>query len=196
MSSEKSNKFKRDFYSRPTLDVINDIIGKIIVYDSSKGRLSARIVEAEAYIGEDDPACHAAVGKTERNEVMFGMPGFTYIYFIYGMYHCLNFVTEPEAKPAAILIRGAEPLDGIEIMKQNSLSNNERNLLNGPGKFCRSFGLDRKHNGLDLTGEIIYLESDSYKPKKIITTPRIGIKQGKNRLWRFYDTASDCVSRK
>lgn len=185
----------RSFYTRPTLEVLEDVIGKTIVYRSPKGTLSARISEAEAYIGQDDPACHAAVGRTERNSIMFSNGGYTYIYFIYGMYHCLNFVTEDETRPAAVLLRGAEPLEGIGLMLENSPGKNRENLLNGPGKFCRSFGLTRDENGTDLTGDKIYLRDDGYKPKNIAKTPRIGIASGKDLLYRFYDMDSFSITK-
>ncbi|MEW6412287.1 MAG: DNA-3-methyladenine glycosylase [Candidatus Zixiibacteriota bacterium] len=196
MVARKSKKLPRLFYNRPTLEVARDLLGKVIVYNSSEGRLSARIVEVEAYIGQDDPACHAARGKTKRNAVMFGEPGHTYVYFIYGMYYCLNFVTEPENQAAAVLIRAAEPLEGIEIMEQNSPRSTEQLLLSGPGKFCRSFGLTREHNGLDLTGDIIYIEDHPDRPARIVTTPRIGINNARDKKWRFCDASSPALSRK
>lgn len=195
MPTSRIRKIPRSFYNRPTLQVAPELIGKFVVFNSPRGKLSARIVEVEAYIGEDDPACHAARGKTKRNAVMFGKPGFTYIYFIYGMYHCLNFVTEAEGKAAAVLLRAAEPHKGIEIMRLLSPGLKDDRLLAGPGKFCRSFGLTREHNGLDLTGSTIYLEDHHLRPKKIITAPRIGINHGVERPWRFYDAASTAVSR-
>ena len=195
MSASKNKKLPRSFYNRPTLDVAGDLIGKFIVYNSLDGRLSARIVEVEAYIGTDDPACHAARGKTKRNVVMFGKPGFTYIYFIYGMYHCLNFVTEKEGHAAAVLLRAAEPFEGIEIMKQNSPRQRQHRLLSGPGKFCRSFGLTRDQNELDLTGDILFLEDRRIESPNIIRTPRIGINHGTELLWRFCDADSEAISK-
>jgi len=194
MSVSKNKKLPRSFYDRPTLDVAGDLIGKFIVYDSPGGRLSAKIVEVEAYIGTDDPACHAARGKTRRNAVMFGKPGFAYVYFIYGMYYCLNFVTEKEGHAAAVLLRAAEPSEGIDIMKQNSPRQKQHRLLSGPGKFCRSFGLTRDHNELDLTGDILYLEDHRIGSSNIIRTPRIGINHGTELLWRFCDADSEAIS--
>ena len=187
-------KLPRAFYNRPTLKVAENLIGKYIVYNAPSGRLSARIVEVEAYIGSDDPACHAARGKTPRNAVMFGKPGFTYIYFIYGMYYCLNFVTEKESRAAAILLRAAEPVEGINLMKKGSTKTKPQRLLAGPGKFCRAFGLTRAQNGLDLTGDVIYLEDRNTGADNIIRTPRIGINHGTELNWRFCDADSDAVS--
>lgn len=190
----KIAKLNRDFYVRPTLEVAGDLIGKFLVFKSKDGLLSARLVEVEAYIGEDDPACHAAVGKTERNEVMYNIGGFSYIYFIYGMYHCFNIVTEHEGFPAAVLVRGAEPIDGIEIMKNRYKDINNNRLSDGPGKLCKAFNLSREHNGLDLTGGSLYLEDRGYYPSKIERSKRIGIKKGIEKLWRFYEPASPYVS--
>ena len=133
MPSRLSKKLSRSFYDRSTLEVAPDLLGKSIVFHSSDGMLSARITEVEAYIGQDDPACHAARGKTERNSVMFGPPGFSYVYFIYGMYHCLNFVTESDGRAAAVLLRAAEPEVGLELMLTRSTSN-KRHELHRPGQ--------------------------------------------------------------
>ncbi|UCG63259.1 MAG: DNA-3-methyladenine glycosylase [Candidatus Zixiibacteriota bacterium] len=188
-------KLPRSFYNRPTLKVAADLIGKYIVFESPAGTMSARIVEVEAYIGQGDPACHAARGKTKRNAVMFGKPGFTYVYFIYGMYYCLNFVTEREGFPAAVLLRAAEPVEGIDLMKKHSPRQKEHRLLAGPGKFCKTFGLTRTHNGLDLTGHTIYLEDRQGEPGNVVTTPRIGINHGAELKWRFLDADSSAVSK-
>jgi DNA-3-methyladenine glycosylase len=184
----------RDFYLRPTLTVARDLIGKYLVFETGSGLLSARLVEVEAYIGESDPACHAAVGKTQRNEVMYGQGGFSYIYFIYGMYHCLNVVTEREGFPAAVLVRGAMPVDGIDVMKSRYANPDANKLTNGPGKICKAFDLTKAHNGLDLVGENLYFEDRGYKPSKIERTSRIGIKKGTEKKWRFFEPASDYVS--
>jgi DNA-3-methyladenine glycosylase len=175
--------------------VAPELIGKYIVYRSPLGKLSAKIVEVEAYIGQDDPACHAARGRTQRNAVMFGPPGFAYVYFVYGMYHCLNFVTEPEGSPAAVLLRAAEPEKGEDAMSRLSPGNSGCDLLNGPGKFCRSFGLTRDQNGLDLTGNRIYLEDRLVAVTQIRQSTRIGVRNGADRQWRFYDRDSKAVSK-
>ena len=195
-SELSSNKLDRAFYARPTLDVARDLIGKIVVYHSQRNLLMARIVEVEAYIGENDPACHAAVGRTKRNEIMFGQPGLAYIYLIYGMYNCLNFVTECEGFPAAVLLRAAEPIEGIESMKRRSSGNSERIMLSGPGKFCRAFGLTRKQNGLDLTGKRLYLADLEDCVAVVEKRRRIGISKGVELLYRFIDSNSKSLSRK
>jgi len=188
-------KLHRSFYARPTLEVARDLLGKYLVYHSPQGKLSARIVEVEAYIGTDDPACHASKGRTKRNAIMFGPPGFAYIYFVYGMYHCLNFVTEPEGFPAAVLLRAAEPELGLDIMRSLSPGKRGNHLLDGPGKCCRSFGLTRDQNGLDLTGDRMYLEDHAIVTVNTGRSPRIGVKVGTNRQWRFYDKDSQAVSK-
>jgi DNA-3-methyladenine glycosylase len=194
MPSRPHNKLPRSFYERHTLEVAPELLGKYIVYHSPHGKLSARIVEVEAYIGENDPASHAYRGKTPRNAIMFGPPGYAYIYFIYGMYHCLNFVTEPEGKAAAVLLRAAEPDEGEEIMQRLAGGKRSGALLGGPGKFCRAFGLTRAQNGLDLTGDRLYVENRSETVAHIRRTKRIGIKAGNDRLWRFVDADSPAVS--
>jgi len=190
-----SKRLNRSFYNRPTLTVSRELLGKVIVYRSKVGRLSARIVEVEAYIGQDDPACHAARGMTKRNAVMFGKPGVSYIYFIYGMYSCFNIVTESAGYPAAVLIRAAEPVDGLDQMLATAPSRTPKTVLSGPGKFCRSLGLTTEHSGIDLTGKELYLEDRSLAPRRIVASERIGIKKGTELLWRFYDPESESVSR-
>ncbi len=189
-----SRKLSRSFYDRPTLQVARELLGKIICYRSAGGELSARIVEVEAYVGEDDPACHAAPGPTKRNQIMYGKPGFSYIYFIYGMYYCFNIVTERKGYPAAVLLRAAEPCDGIDVMKENSPRCRTSTILTGPGKFCRAFGLTARESGIDLTGSVIFLRDDGFKPGEIATSSRIGIRKGADLLYRFYLADSGAVS--
>lgn len=187
-------RLKRDFYERPTLDVAHDLLGKIFVSED-KVRISGRIVELEAYIGEDDPACHARFGMTGRNKVMFGPGGFTYVYFIYGMYNMLNFVTEPEGFPAACLIRALEPLEGLEIMSKNRKTEKLINLTNGPGKLCTAFGLSVKQTGIDLTKGVLGVEDDGFKVAKMGKSGRIGIRNGTKREWRLYIDGNRFVSK-
>ena len=140
----------------------------------------------EAYIGQDDPACHACRGKTKRNEPMFGPAGHLYVYFTYGMYHCANIVTEKKGFPAAVLIRSIEPMDGIEIMRKRRKK--DYHLADGPGKLCIALGMTKKsHNGVDLCKKPdCYVYDDGFAPKKIQSSPRIGIRVGLNKKWRFY----------
>jgi DNA-3-methyladenine glycosylase len=165
-------RLTKDYFLQPTLHVAQDLLGKILIFGDYQGI----ITETEGYRGQDDPACHATKGKTLRNSVMFGPPGYTYVYFIYGMYFCLNIVTEEENFPAAVLIRGLY------------LLNPELKNLDGPGKLCKHLGITRQHNGIDLTlAEDFYVRDNNLKPK-YITTPRIGIKVGIDKLWRFKAT--------
>lgn len=156
----------REFYNRPTLDVARDLLGKRIVFFGKSGI----ITETEAYIGIDDPACHAAKGKTARTAVMFGKPGFSYVYLIYGMYYCLNFVTEEEGFPAAVLIRG--------VMC-------DEKHFDGPGKLCKYFGITKEHNEIDIVSSNDFFVEDIGLSPSFKTTKRIGISQGKDKLWRF-----------
>ena len=194
MPAKKPTKLNRNFFERPTLQVARELLGKQIVFNGRHQKLSARIVEVEAYIGKNDPACHAFRGKTKRTAVMFGPGGVSYVYFIYGMYHCLNFVTEKEDFAAAVLLRAAEPEEGLQAMKKNSPGCKEKDLLRGPGRFCRSFGISKVHSGLDLSGETIYLEDRQREVKSIGKTTRVGIKEGAGLLWRFYDKNSQMIS--
>lgn len=175
-------KLNRAFFQRPTLEVAPDLLGKIL----KLGPCTGRINEVEAYIGQDDPACHAARGKTERNKVMFGRAGHLYVYFTYGMYHCANIVTEAEHFPAAVLLRSVEPMEGRALMEKRR--GKKEHLADGPGKFCIAFGMTKQsHNGLDLcAGEENGLFDDGFKPVKIRQSKRIGIKVGLDKKWRFY----------
>lgn len=190
-------KLERDFYLRPTLDVARDLIRKTILFNHPSGLMAADIVETEAYVGESDPACHAAPGRTKRNGIMYEVGGRAYLYLIYGMYHCFNIVTERGDFPAAVLIRAVEPVSGLEIIKRHSpVANKGRALTDGPGKFCRAFDLTLEQNGLDLTGDILYLEHRQKKEPRIEISRRIGISKGVDKMWRFFDADSDCASRR
>lgn len=171
----------RSFYARPTLEVAPELLGKILHH----GDISARIVEIEAYRADDDPASHAYRGLTPRNQIMFGAPGHLYVYFIYGMYYCANIVCEKEDKAGACLIRAVEPLEGVERMKTNRALARGYGLSNGPGKLCMAMALDKSHNGSDLTVGDIYLSDDGHEPK-IKNSPRIGIRVGTEKKWRYF----------
>jgi DNA-3-methyladenine glycosylase len=206
-------RLNREFYNRSTLEVARELLGKYLVVKKEGTYVSGKIVETEAYIGPDDPASHAYRGMTPRNQVMFGDPGYAYVYLTYGMHHCLNFVTERKGFPAAVLIRALEPTDGIEIMKRrrNTVENPDlrskssgsktkggddlKNLTNGPAKLCQALGIDRTLNRADLCADIIYVEDRGNKPTKIISTSRIGVKEGKDKKWRFYIENNEFVSR-
>lgn len=149
--------------------------------------MRARIVETEAYRAADDPACHAFRGRTERTTVMFGPPGRAYVYFSYGCHWMLNIVAHEEGNAAAILVRAAEPLAGLEQMRVNRGVEKDVDLLSGPGKLCRAFGILGGDNGVDLlAGEDLRLEAGA-TPKHVLAGPRIGISQGVDFPWRFMD---------
>jgi DNA-3-methyladenine glycosylase len=184
MTETFSNPLPRAFFDRPTLIVAQELLGKFLIRETSHGRLPARIVDVEAYVGPEDKACHASKGRTKRTEIMFGPPGFTYVYMIYGMYYCLNLVTEREEFPAAILIRGLE----IDEVKEGGISIIR---IDGPGRVCRFLEIDRTDNGIDATlGTTIWIEDRGQKFSRnhIHTLPRIGIDyagEWAKKPWRY-----------
>ena len=176
------SKLSRSFYNRPTLTVAKELIGKHLYFYDCIGE----IIETEAYIGKNDPACHACNGKTPRNKAMFGLPGYSYVYFIYGMYFCLNFVTENDGFPAAVLIRALKPVKGIESMKMKRNITDFNNLTSGPGKLCQALGISKKFNNIDIcNNKNFYVKDCGFMIENIKTTPRIGIKNGQDLLYRF-----------
>lgn len=180
------------FYTRSTLEVARDVIGKILVH-RYRGRVrSGRIVEAEAYT--DDPASHAHRGLTRRNGVMFGPAGVAYVYFIYGMYYCFNIVTEREGTPGAVLIRALEPLEGIDAMRRRRSVRSVHQLANGPGKLCEAMAIGRRHSGMSLLEDGLFLVDDGFVPPTIRQTPRIGIRAAADRPWRFILDGHPCVT--
>ena len=194
----------RKFYNRSTLKVARELLGKHLVVKKGRNYVSGKIVETEAYVGKNDPASHAHQGMTPRNKVMFGDPGYAYVYLTYGMHHCLNFVTERKGFPAAVLIRAVEPTDGIQIMKRRRKIADLKNLTSGPAKLCQAFGIDRTLNGADLCSDIIYVEDRGVnrtvqargnKPTKAVSTSRIGVNEGKEKKWRFHIENNEFVSR-
>ena len=210
-------RLQRAFYARDTLTVARHLLGQRLVriLDGSTGltaggstefaaggqRLSGRIVEVEAYIGQGDQACHAARGLTPRTKVMFGPPGRAYVYFIYGMYHCLNVVTEREGFPAAVLIRALEPLEGLPLMRRHRPGHLDQELTNGPGKFCQALGITREMNGIDMArSEVLFIEKETPVPDEAVqTTPRINVRGDERALtvrWRFVIRGSPFCSRR
>jgi DNA-3-methyladenine glycosylase len=195
------------FYARPTLDVLHDIIGKVLVHDLHGRRVSGVIVEAEAYIGESDPACHAAPGPTARNAPLYGPPGRAYVYLNYGLHYLVNAVTEQAGSPAAILIRALEPLEGVDVMRCRRLRARRRastpaggrtihstDLCRGPGNLTVALGVSLKQNTLDLTAGPLTIEDHGIRAAHLAWTPRIGIRVGVDRPWRCYWKGNRCVS--
>lgn len=170
---------KRDFYLQPTLKVARELLGKKLCY----GMLEGRIVETEAYL-KNDRACHASRGMTPRNKIMFGPGGHAYVYFTYGMHHCMNVVTQAEGVAEAVLIRAVEPLKSVDAMIENR--GKSEHVADGPGKLCQAFGIGKGLNGVDMTRGDFVVRDDGFRPKKIEKSARIGIKLDADKLWRFY----------
>lgn len=188
----------REFYDRDTLTVAKDLLGCLLVREYEGERLVGRITETEAYIGRCDKACHAyGYKRTPRTETLFARPGTAYLYLIYGMYTCLNFVTERSGEPAAVLIRGVEAVEGAQAMARlrfgkglNELTAYQRkNFLNGPGKVCKGMALDRKLNGHDLLTPPLYVLPREGTVGEIHCGPRIGVdyaQEARDFPWRFW----------
>ncbi|MDR5708226.1 MAG: DNA-3-methyladenine glycosylase [Armatimonadota bacterium] len=185
----------RSFFARPTLAVARELVGALLVRVLPDGvRLVGRLVEVEAYLGPQDPASHA-YRRTARSAIMWGPPGIAYVYFTYGNHHCLNVVTEPEGTPGAVLLRAAEPLEGLRVMQRLRGVEEVRLLCSGPGRLTQAFAIDLSFNGIDLTRPgPLYLTPGS-PPPRIRATPRIGIRRARDRLWRFVDPESPFLSR-
>ena len=181
----------RRFYNRRTVEVARGLLGKVLRH----GETSGIVVETEAYLGEDDLAAHSSRGITDRTRVIFGPPGHAYVYFIYGMYECLNIVAEPAGKPGCVLIRAIEPLDGIEIMRQRRPTvTKPEALASGPGKLTLALGITRALNGADVTKGPLAVE-DRKATVDVVTTTRIGITHCADWPLRFYIRGSRFVSR-
>jgi DNA-3-methyladenine glycosylase len=193
MGARLGSILPRSFYDRPTVDVARDLLGKVLKH----GETAGVIVETEAYLGAEDLAAHSARGLTDRTRVIFGPPGHAYIYLIYGMYECLNLIAEPEGKPGCVLIRAIEPILGTEIMRvRRPAARAPEQLASGPGKLALALGINRSHNGVDVTRGPITVRRQFDKPSvEIITTPRIGITHCADWPLRFYIADNRFVSR-
>ena len=191
---------RRSFYDRPTLDVARDLIGKVLVHETRAGLVSGVIVEAEAYIGESDPACHAAPGPTKRNAPLYGPPGIAYVYLNYGIHYLVNAVTEAEGWPAAVLIRALEPRDGIPSMRRRRAGAKRgsdialNDLCRGPGNLTRALGIDLRQNLLDLTRSSLRIEDQKLPPRPLRWSRRIGINVGVEHEWRVAAADSPAIS--
>jgi len=185
----------RSFYARPSTAVARDLLGRWFVRRLPGATLVGRVVECEAY-QDDDPASHSYRGLTARTEVMFGPPGHLYVYFTYGMHFCMNVVTGREGEGSAVLLRAAEPLAGIELMRQLRGGAVDRMLCSGPARLTQSLAIGRHHNGLDLVaGRELFLARGAPIPDdRVGTGPRVGISLGRDRPWRFFDERSRFVS--
>jgi DNA-3-methyladenine glycosylase len=193
-------RLPRSFYDRPTLQVLEAIIGKVLVHQVRGRRTAGLIVEAEAYIGEDDPACHAAPGPTRRNAPLYGPPGHAYVYLNYGLHHLVNAVTEAEGSPAAVLVRALEPIEGIALMRERRLrarrgrrSPSRRRidipdaaLCRGPGNLTVALAIDLGQNGADLTTGPLAIEDHGVRVHELEWSPRIGLTVGTEAHWRCH----------
>ncbi len=202
-------KLEREFYNRDSVTVAKELLGKYLVHVVENEELIGKIVEVEAYMGPTDKAAHSYNNRrTDRNEIMYGGPGFSYVYIIYGMYNCMNVVVEQPGKPQAILIRALEPTKGMKAMSRfrygkayEELSKKEKlGLTSGPGKLCKALNVDRTQNGLDLCGEKLYILKDkSEEAFEMVSSTRINIdyaEEAKDFQWRFYIKGNPYVSKK
>jgi DNA-3-methyladenine glycosylase len=200
-------KLPRSFYDRPTLDVARELLGKTLVHVRQGTTTSGVIVEVEAYIGESDPACHAAPGPTTRNAPLYGPPGFAYVYLNYGIHSLFNVVSEREGSPAAILVRALDPLDGIDVMRRRRAKEMkgrrtrsprdriaQHDLCRGPGNLTMAMGITLRENRADLVGACLYVDDRRVAVGGIASGPRIGIRVGTERPWRFWVEGHPAVS--
>jgi DNA-3-methyladenine glycosylase len=203
--SHNSRQFRplpRSFYERDPRLVAPDLLGKILVRRQGRELLTGRIVEVEAYLGADDPAAHASIGKTTRNAVLFGPPGYAYVYFIYGNHYCLNVSCLPDGTPGGILFRALEPLDGIdEMFKLRGIAQDSdlRRLTSGPGRLAAAFGITRERdNGKDLTDaqSDLYIADDGTPGPRVLITKRIGITKAAEMPLRYIVAENRFVSGK
>jgi DNA-3-methyladenine glycosylase len=193
----------KNFYQDPTVKIAQNLLGTYLVHNSAEGRAIGRIVETEAYLYRDDPACHAHRGMTKRNTVMFGPAGRSYIYFIYGMYYCFNVVTGKVGDGEAVLIRALEPVSGLKLMQARRKTTDIHKLCSGPAKLVLALGISGRQNGMCLrTGPIRIHSRESFplidkgeRKFEVATTTRIGISQASHLPLRFYIKDNSYVSR-
>jgi DNA-3-methyladenine glycosylase len=194
----------REFYDRPTLDVARELIGKVLVCRGRAGQTAGAIVEVEAYIGESDAACHAAAGRTPRNEPLYGPPGLAYVYLSYGVHNLCNVVTEREGKPAAVLLRALVPLEGVSSMQRRRRADRRRpgripehELCRGPGSLARAMGIMLADNREDVCdGRRLVIEDRGLHYPTVAWSSRIGISAGTEHQWRCYVVGCAAVSGK
>jgi DNA-3-methyladenine glycosylase len=180
----------KKFFNQPTVNLAKALLGKYLVF----GNLKGMIVETEAYLFKNDPGCHASKGETVRNAPMFGPAGNTYVYLIYGMYHCLNIVSGKTGEGEAVLIRALEPVEGISLMQRRRKTKKLENLCNGPGKLTQAFDITKKHNNLSLIEGPLHI-FDNKKKYVIASAARIGLSEGKDLELRFYIEGNKFVSK-
>lgn len=185
------------FFARDTEIVARDLLGCVLESHTAEGIASGRIVETEAYIGEHDLACHAAAGRTKRTEPLYGAPGASYVYFIYGMHWCFNAVTRDVGLPSAVLVRAIEPLEGLALIRRRRrAARRDFDLTNGPGKLCAALGIDERHNALPLDRPpVLVREGIGVPSSRVLITPRIGITKCADWPLRWIVADSPYISR-
>lgn len=185
------------FYDRETEAVARDLLGAVLECRTPEGIASGRIVETEAYIGEHDPACHAAAGLTDRTRWLYGPPSTAYVYFIYGVHWCFNAVTRSAGHPSAVLVRAIEPIDGLDLIRRRRpAARSDRDLTNGPGKLCAALGIDGSTNGLPLDRLPLRIRAGEPVPDSaVIVSPRIGITKAADWPLRWYIAGNPYVSK-
>lgn len=195
--ASRGRRLPAGFYDRPTLDVLDDLIGKVLAHSVDGRRAAGIIVEAEAYIGEADPACHAAAGLTRRTAPLYGPPGRAYVYLNYGLHYLVNAVTEGEGFPSAVLIRALEPLEGVDLMRarRRRREGDDASLCRGPGNLTVALGITLAQNRADLTRGSLTIEDHGLPRPVIRRSPRIGIRVGTEVPWRAYAAHSAAVTK-
>ncbi len=190
-----AKRLTASFYTRDTVITARDLIGKRLVRLEGDRRIAGMIVETEAYRGEEDLACHCRAGETPRTKIMYGPPGRAYVYFVYGMHWLLNFVTEKEGYPGAVLIRGILPEEGLDLINKRRNGRPQKQWTDGPAKLCQAFGINGEMNGIDTCSEnaIVYIEENMDIPTRLVNkTPRIGLdtvpEPWRSKPWRFIVT--------
>ena len=180
----------------PALEVAPRLLGAHLTHRTDEGTVTVRLTEVEAYDGERDPGSHAFRGPTPRNQVMFGPPGHAYVYFTYGMHHCMNIVCGSDGHASAVLLRAGEVVDGLDLARVRRATGPDRDLARGPARLCQALGVDLSHNGLTLAGDRLHLDlPDEPAPEHAISAgPRVGLRLAADRPWRFWLTGEPSVS--
>jgi DNA-3-methyladenine glycosylase len=193
--SARLRPLPRAWFRRPAPEVARDLLGRLLVGRGEDGVLVGRLVECEAY-QQDDPASHSFRGRTRRTEVMFGPPGHLYVYFTYGMHHCMNVVTGRTGEGSAVLLRAVEPLEGLEVMRRRRGSVPDRLLCAGPGRLTQAFGVAAADNGLDLVGgeRLFVAAGEPVSDDRVLVDRRVGIRHAAEIPWRFSEAGSAFVS--
>ncbi|MDT3399221.1 DNA-3-methyladenine glycosylase [Streptomyces sp. B1866] len=201
MTSEPApTPLDRAFFDRPVLAVAPDLLGRVLVRATPRGPIAVRLTEVEAYAGEADPGSHAYRGRTDRNAVMFGPPGHAYVYFTYGMWHCLNLVCGPEGTASGVLLRAGEIVSGLDRARERRpKARNDRELARGPARLATALGVDRRLNGTDVCGgpesAMWILAGEPVVPERVLTGPRTGVAgEGATHPWRYWVEGDPTVS--